>query len=59
MDHASEAARHRRLAEQFRAKADRMGDYEVKAYYRSIASSYDAIADSDDMLARDEPKFSN
>ena len=56
MDHAESARRHRNQAEEFRAKAELMGDQETRAQYQKMAESYDALADTEEKLATAAPQ---
>ena len=51
LDYPAEAARHRRVAEEFRAMAAYTTDDGLRAAYTQLASGYDALADNEDRMA--------
>ena len=56
MDYAEEAKRHRYQAEDARAKGDLMADEVTRAQYFRVAAAYDAMADSEELLANGGPR---
>ena len=50
-DYAAEAARHRRVAEEYRTLAVCTADDGLRAMYVRLASDYDALADNEDRIA--------
>jgi hypothetical protein len=52
MDYISNAARHRILAGQYRAMAQRSQDEQLRARYRGIADAFDALAMREEELAQ-------
>ncbi len=51
-DHDGEAKRRRHQAEEFRAKAELMRDSETRTQYLNVANAYDALAETEETLAR-------
>ena len=51
-EYAAEAARHRKMAEEYRTLAWFATDDGLCTSYRKLADAYDALADHEDRLAR-------
>lgn len=56
MDYAEDAKRHRYQAEEARAKAELMAEEGARAQYFRVAAAYDAMADSEELLANGGPR---
>ncbi len=56
MDVVREAARRRNQAEELRAKAELMAHPETRAQYIRMAEAYEALADSQEAVARLRPR---
>ena len=44
MDYSAEAQLHRRMAEEYRTKAELVADEGLRAQYRKLAKAYDGLA---------------
>ncbi len=51
MDHAQEAKRHRRMAEEMRARGEPMANEAIRAQYFLVADIYDVLAETEEHLA--------
>jgi hypothetical protein len=52
MDYLAEAERHRHMAEEYRTMADNTTDDGLRTQCRTLAETYDALADNEDRVAR-------
>jgi hypothetical protein len=58
MDYVAEAERHRHMAEEYRTMADNTTRDELRPHYCRLAEAYDALADSEERVAK-TPRVAN
>ena len=51
MDYAKEAKRHREMAEEYRAMADRTSHPELRPHYRALGETYEMLAENEVRVA--------
>ena len=56
LDYAAEAARHRKVAEEYRTLAALTRDDALATTYRKVADAYEDLADNEDRLAQTSGK---